>query len=143
MSRGLGGIQRKILQELEEGRVSSTHEIAKLVWNREGHKPRNRWRRSKNPTDLPLHKEVNSTHRALCSLHKKGLIYKTERRAYGEVYWSDEIGILLYMLGLESDIPSSSKEILVINPHLKVESANPTIEDYQAKLDKLVEKRGE
>ena len=120
MSRGLGYLERKICDliiksEVPEG-IRSTFEISNLV--------RSRCDRKVDDV-IQTRSHLNSIHRALSNLEKRGMLLRTSRRAFGKVYWGSPKSVWLHRLILYLEINwtdkcPDSEPFISENPEMKV-----------------------
>lgn len=136
MSSGLGRVECMALDFLTEDSrgTRSTFEVANHIFLL-----------SQNPQKIrhvaafpredraKLAPGVNSTHRALVSLHAKGLIFRTSRRRFGQVHWGDMPAIVGYMISCLADGISDDSEL---NPLLFADKADPKVHQYLGVLNR-------
>jgi hypothetical protein len=93
MSRGLGYLERKIydliLSPTALSHIRSTTQIARLVPSKYIYN---------SGDENPSKSHINSIHRALSNLETKGLLLRTSRLAFGEVYWGSPKSVWIYRL---------------------------------------------
>lgn len=135
MSSGLGRVECMALDFLSEDSrgIRSTFEVANHIFLLSQNHQKGHVAALLRENRAKLASGVNSTHRALSSLHAKGLIFRTSRRRFGQVYWGDMPAIVGHMISCLALGFSDDSEL---NPLLFDDKADPKVHQYLAMLNR-------